>query len=228
MEGKPGEEIYGNAIGDRLEKKLSTIMRKEDIERLAKVVVHHDPNFRYLTYGDKLINKKGNWRPRGKKIAGLKPDNLLVFCASLQNYEKSSDRGLFIIGYFTIEEVHDFSSPKFTDVKYRSEVVSKFKDKTDHLSETYARAQKLSREELLKNEKNLVLVNGKEEDSGLLNKAIRITDENFVMPKFLVKCLGLKKEVSDLEFKRGWKTVECDYINNLRNLLSQGGDFFRK
>nr|MDO8081710.1 hypothetical protein [Candidatus Freyarchaeota archaeon] len=249
MRGEKGEKTYGDSNGDRLKRPYSKIIPKRfktKFEKLKNVTFHYDPNFKYLTYGDRKENIKGKPSTKGMQMANLDPGDLLVFCESLQHYE-TNDRGLFIIGYFTVEEVHDFTDSRHDNktcslqirskikdkpdyYSDRSEVVSKYKDKTDHFSETAARSRDKTREELLEKEKNLVLVKGKELESGLLKKAIRITErriENgkksyYYIRKPIAKDLGIEKPI----FNIGFKWVKEPYTKNLLSILKEGEGFY--
>jgi len=224
------KNTYGNACGNRLKEAIITNIPSKFREKLRNVAMHHDPNFRDLTYGD---GKR--YTPRGKQLAKLKPDDLLVFCPSLQNPEtRGPDRGRFIIGYFRVEHVFDFTDPEF-EKRYectRSEVIRKYQNKNAHFSAEFAKAWDCSQEELFEcyldeKEADLVLVVGKKEESGLFERAIRITAlhgcKYFVMPQNLVRDLGLRKPAKPLRYEKGWKWVEGDpHIRNLISLLRKG------
>ena len=228
---KNSEGTYGTARGNRLKTDISVNIPLKFREQLEHVVIHHDPNFRHLTYGD---GKKGT--PRGKQLAKLNSNDLLVFCPSLENPEtKESDRGRFIIGYFTVENAYDFTDSEF-EKRFkctRSEVVKQYKNKNAHFSRGFARAWDCDQKELLdsyldEKEADLVLVTGQKGKSGLFENAIRITKPHngkyFTMPHDLVRDLGLAKPPRPLRFEKGWKWVTGEqYLGNLLNLLRKGG-----
>lgn len=72
-------------------------------DELASHPVHHDPNFQELTYGE----VKGSNR---KQITELSPSNgdILAFYTGLRS-EGSEKPYRYVIGYFTVEEIVDFT-----------------------------------------------------------------------------------------------------------------------
>jgi len=234
---KGGEETYGSTLGYRLKSPLASTIPSKFREKLVNAAVHHDPRFRKgeLTYGD------GQSEGRGKQLTKLNPDDLLVFCPSLENPE-TGDRGRFIMGYFTVKQVFNFVCGEAEFKKKhgcgRSEIIDEYKDKNAHFSDAFARAWGWkNRGELLtaclgggEEDRDLVLVTGKENESGLFRKCIKITKprdgRNFVIPTNLVKSLGLKTQARPLAFDRGWKWVEGKtYFKSLVELLEQGDGF---
>jgi len=226
-----GKVTYGTATGNRLKTSIFTHVPPRFKSNLEHAAVHHDPNFRNLTYGDGIEET-----PRGKQLAKLNPGDLLVFCPSLENPEtQEPDRGRFIVGYFTVECAYDFTNPEFEKLFKcaRSDVVEKYMNKNAHFSEEFARAWVCSRKELLesyndKKEADLVLVIGRKGKSGLFENAIRITKPHngkyFTMRHDLVRDLGLAKPPRPLRFERGWKWVTGEqHLGNLLNLLRKGG-----
>jgi hypothetical protein len=232
-----GKETYESTLGYRLKSPLVSSIPFKLRKKLMNAAVHHDPRFRKgeLTYGD------GQSEGRGKQLAKLNPDDLLVFCPSLENPE-TGDRGRFIMGYFTVKEVFNFvggeAEFKKKHERDRSEIIDEYKNKNAHFSDAFARAWgwknqgELQRAYLggKKEDRDLVLVTGKENESGLLRKCIKITKprdgKNFVMPTNLVESLGLKTPARPLAFDRGWKWIEGKtYFKSLTNLLEQGDGF---
>lgn len=203
--------------------------------RLENIAIHYDPDFKECTYGD-------TYSPKGQQCAKLGPGDLIVFCASLEYVDKRpDDYGLFIIGYFTVKEVHPFNDEKFKCRSLREKIVTRYWDKNAHFSESFSRAWKWnSREEMRSsylNEKkkkdDLILVIGKDPGrcSGLLKKAIRITErhnrEYFYLRKDIAKGLG-KGSPPDYKhlYKRGHRWIKDEiYIENLKKLLKKGDGF---
>lgn len=224
-----GEITFGNALGDRLNKPLLGHIPLKFRKELKNVAIHKDPDFKSLTYGDGIKTTR-----RGKTLTKLKSGDFLVFCPSLENYE-TGDRGRFIIGYFTVENVYNF---KLKDDEFeeeygctREEIIKKYKDKNAHFSASFARAWDWSREKLLNaymqgKERDLVLVTGKKGQSGLLNKAIRITKPKsgkyFIIPENYFRTL----DFNSIYFHRGWKWVEGKrQFKALLSLLEKGEGF---
>jgi len=76
--------------------------------RLHSKVPHYDPEFETFTYGDPARNKS-------RQLSKLLPGDLLVFYTGLEPHDKEDLSRLFIIGYFTIARIHDFTRlPEFT------------------------------------------------------------------------------------------------------------------
>jgi len=71
--------------------------------KIASRKVHYDPEFHTCTYGDRGM--------KGKYLLKLENGDLLVFYAGLTPYKNNEyDEGLYIIGYFTVKEVLEFST----------------------------------------------------------------------------------------------------------------------
>lgn len=64
--------------------------------RLRNQSMHVDPEFATFTYGDPTRPKQG--------LMKLRKDDLLVFYAGLEGFGFESDAGLYIIGFFEVEE----------------------------------------------------------------------------------------------------------------------------
>jgi hypothetical protein len=230
-----GNITYQSSFGERLSQPMSSTMPPEFRDKLKHVAIHYDPRFRKstLTYGD------GREETRGKQLLKLNKDDLLVFCPSLENSE-TEDRGRFIMGYFAVENVFDFGldDDEFKKRSNRtlSDVVKTYKNTNAHFSDSFAKAwgwenkSEMVQAYLSRKERDLVLVTGTENRSGLFKRAIRITAPHegkyFVMPTPLVKSLGLRYPAKPLHFDRGWKWVEGNsYFKALLDLLEQGEGF---
>ena len=244
MQGEPEEKTYGNTVGRRLKKLL--IETINDIpsrprKDLSNVVVHNDPDFATLTYGDVP--------GKGRKSADLKHGDLLVFCTTLQDYKnKSQYHRVFIIGYFTVKASYDFEDEEISTGK-RKKIIVKYKDKNAHFSSAYARVwggPQWTREKLLecyaRKEAPLVLVVGIREQngvrvSGLFRTAVKLTEEfkgkSYYIPTKTVRDLGLNESPGTqgrLDYHIGSKWVNYDrknprYIEKLRKILAKGQGF---
>ncbi len=236
-EGEEGDATFGKAPGNRLNKPLIESLHEAHREKLKSKAIHYDPDFKHKTYGDNPDNT------RGKQVTELKPDDLLVFCPSLENYDGSCDRGRFIIGYFTVQQAYNFGKKDF-EKEYkctRKEIVEEYKNQNAHFSKAFARAQwKESQEDVLrrysKKNKYLVLIVGQRCNSGLFEKAIRLTEQPkgahakdyYLMRQEIVKSLGLAKEPYRLHYGRGWKWVRGKHVENLLELFrKEGGGLHR-
>ena len=67
-----------------------------DIERAA----HYDPEFETSTYGDPARNKR-------RQLLRLARNDMLVFYAGLRPPEQRRGSRLYVIGYFTVKDVHE-------------------------------------------------------------------------------------------------------------------------
>lgn len=242
LEAKIGELSYGKLQGIRINRPMIETIKEIDQERalaLKDVAVHWDPDFANMTYGDAI----------GKGIQGLQKNDLLVFCASLRNQEKKEDYGLFIIGYFTLKQA-PFYFQKMTDVEKKG-IVQEYKDKNAHFSKAWARVwnyrEPNAREKLLQdcyesekwNDCVLTVGDDPNRKSGLLTKAIRITDPK---PKWIqnpgkrgkrshyyiildwAKALGLTKKQRLWEI--GTKSIEGKrHVENLIERMEEGRPF---
>jgi hypothetical protein len=61
---------------------------------------HYDPEFETFTYGDPTRYKRG-------QLLRLMRDDLLVFYAGLRPLDQRTGSRLYLIGYFTVEKIHD-------------------------------------------------------------------------------------------------------------------------
>jgi len=238
LEGREDELVYGKLPGVRLNKRMIQTIQEIDSDRastLKNIAVHWDPDFEHKTYGD----------ARGKGIQNLNKNDLLVFCASLQNPEKKEDHGLFIIGYFTLKERPFYLVRKEFDVHKRRTIIQQYNEKNAHFSKAWARAwnygEPNARKRLLqdyetKEWENFVLAVGNRENGGLLSKAIRITDPKpkwipergihssyCIMPE-IAKSLGIDKK--QRVWERGTRKVEGErHVGNLLKRLDEGLPF---
>lgn len=120
---------------------------------------HMDPEFDTFTYGDPTRNKRG-------QVARLFPGDLLIFYAGLEPTDGIDKSRIFIIGYFTVKQVYDFSEkPKSQHSSMLQMVRNNAHAKRDIMDE------------------GLVVVEGDPKKSKLLPQAIPLGDSrNYVMP----------------------------------------------
>jgi Nucleotide modification associated domain 3 len=103
---KSGEKrTYHNLIG-RTGKPLSHYLPS----KIASRQVHYDPEFLTCSYVDRGT--------KAKYLLKLKHGDLLVFYAGLKPYNNNIYvEGLYIIGYFTVKEVLEFSSVSYETMR---------------------------------------------------------------------------------------------------------------
>jgi hypothetical protein len=153
---------YRNTIG-RSRKPFSTFLPKSIADRH----LHNDPEFKTFTYGDDTCKRDyfHNIKEPGDK--DLKSGDFLIFYAGLTPYEAPDQKeGLYIVGYFEIEEVVDFREniPENELIEYKE----KFQNNPH---------------KLIPENNEPVIVKGKESGKGeepkseLLNKAILISED---------------------------------------------------
>lgn len=70
------------------------------LPRFRGTSAHYDPEFETFTYGDPTKYKRGQLRR-------LSREDLLVFYAGLRPPQQRTGSQLYLIGYFTVEKVHD-------------------------------------------------------------------------------------------------------------------------
>ena len=113
--------------------------------------MHVDPEFETFTYGDPTI--KRNY------LLKLDKDDLVVFYAGLTPFMTDKyDEALYIIGYFTVNDVIDFNQL----TKKEAEDASKLYPNNAHIKRSM-------------NYQNLVIIAGDKEKSRLLDNAILIS-----------------------------------------------------
>jgi len=96
---------YRNTIGRR-GCPLSTYLPDKIIDR----TIHFDPEFETFTYGDPTVKREC--------LLKLQKDDLLVFYAGLTPFKNDRYKeALYLIGYFTVENVVDFNQLSETEMK---------------------------------------------------------------------------------------------------------------
>ena len=177
LESIYGQFTYGNTVDRYRQNRFAQYIQAERIRRrLVDKHMHPDPDFARATYGDLTKNKEENAISKAASLRYLKPNNLLVFCASLDPYppkKAKCKRALYIIGYLEVKKIYDFEEDK----KNRWSIYEKFRERNAHFA--YA-----SRDEMNKYYfRSLVFVEGK--NCTLLKRAIQLTDEEYrILPKW--------------------------------------------
>ncbi|NQU75164.1 MAG: hypothetical protein HQ546_02475, partial [Planctomycetes bacterium] len=120
--------------------------------KLRYYVPHFDPEFTTFTYGDPTPNKR-------RQLAKLETGDLLIFYAGLEPPGTRGKSRLYVIGYFTVQEVHDFR--KIAKAQWPG-ALRKVRNN--------AHAKRRHRTE------DLVIVKGNPKRSRLLSKAIPLGD----------------------------------------------------
>lgn len=143
------KRAYRNLIGRR-GRPFSDFVPK----RIYNSLPHFDPEFETFSYGDPTFNKR-------RQLARLFLGDLLIFYAGLESTEKMCESRLYVIGYFAVQNVYDFS--KISD----TERVSIFDNLPNnaHSKRTYF-------------DEGLVIVRGDPDKSRLLSGAALLGDEN--------------------------------------------------
>lgn len=246
LKAKKDELSYSDLPGIRLDKRIIDTIREIDRDResaLRDVAVHWDPDFTYMTYGD----------AEGKGIQELNENDILVFCASLQNQQDKNDYGLFIIGYFTLKK-KPFCFGDL-NLEERRSIIQEYaleKEKNVHFSKAWARAwnydtcSELLRDyEITKGKDNwdrFVLALGDKplKKSGLLSKAKRITDpkpklihqkgrdicSHFYITTDVAESLGMTKKQRN--WQRGPRPIKGEkHVENLIELMDEGKPFHK-
>lgn len=85
--------------------------------------VHNDPEFETMTFGDFELTKRGNPNIRVANALKLRPKDFLFFFASLSTKEHRKKRkttGLFLVGYFEIEQILPYRKAKNSPIVRRN------------------------------------------------------------------------------------------------------------
>jgi Nucleotide modification associated domain 3 len=119
--------------------------------RVKDSCMHFDPEFETFTYGDPTSKRKF--------LLKLDKDDLLVFYAGLTPFMNTKyEEALYIIGYFTIDQIIDFNQLTETEA--------------DEIAQRYQNNAHIKRSI---DYQDLVIVVGNKEKSRLLDKAILIS-----------------------------------------------------
>jgi hypothetical protein len=140
------DRTYGTTIG-RSGKPLSRYLPKAIESRK----MHYDPEFSSFTYGDPTAKRR--------YLLKLEEGDLLVFYAGLAPYKNSKyEKGLYIVGYFTVSDVIDFNRLTL--------------DQAENCYKRYPNNAHLKR---MCGTENLVIVIGDKRKCKLMEKAIAIS-----------------------------------------------------
>lgn len=169
--------------------------------KICQSKIHFDPEFETFTYGDPSKSKR-------KSLLKLDKNDLLVFYVGLSPYQNNKyPNALYIIGYFVIKKVIDFS-------ELSKEEISKF-------CNLYSNNSHIKCDNL----KGLIIVEGDKYRSTLLDKAILISKPkqnkigrpyHAVSPE-MEKLLGIKGSIQRSIPPRMIRDQEC--MENLKKLL---------
>lgn len=141
---------YRNTIG-RWGRPLSTYLPQE----IEDKIIHFDPEFETFTYGDPTIKRK--------YLLKLQKGDILVFYAGLTPFRNNKYKeALYLIGYFTIEDVVDFNQLSEHEM-----------EKCYRLYSNNAHLKRIDYPE------DLVIIVGSKIRSRLLDKAILISQTKF-------------------------------------------------
>ena len=138
--------------------------------RHRRAAAHYDPEFGTFTYGDPTKYKRG-------QLLRLGRDDLLVFYAGLRPCGQRSGSRLYLIGYFTVANVHD--------------VQAEAPWPPSSLERLWANAH-FRRKSL---DTGLVVVEGSPEASRLLEIAVPLSDDSQVVLPAMQSRLGLTGSV---------------------------------
>lgn len=170
--------------------------------RLHSVIPHIDPEFTTFTYGDPTQNKHN-------ALTELTPGDLLVFYSALQpvkgvnekTIEKADIPRLFIIGYFTVKCVHDFT--KMSDSE-RDLLLNRLKNNA-HVKRIPV-------------DQNLVIVEGDPQNSKLFQRAIPVGDSDNCIMKDLQSVIGYEGSI----LRAVPRKVDSLHSQNLMKYLKDG------
>ncbi len=169
-------------------------------EKIKNRKLHFDPEFEAFTYGDK--GSKAKW------LLKLNKDDLLVFYAGLTPFKNNKHHeALYIIGYFTVEEVADFS-------KFSKE------EREEYCKKCFNNAHIKRKNDL----DNLVILIGNKNKSKLLDKAIIISEKKInkigrsyhAVSDDMEELMGISGSIQRSIPPR---LIEETYVNNLIKLL---------
>jgi len=144
------ERTYGTIVG-KWGKPLIEYFPPCRQKKMRDQPVHVDPEFETFTYGD--------LPPLKSKLADLKQGDLLVFYCGLQRCNCRTEGGLFLAGYFEVQEA----------------VKAKDREK-DYLERVFGMNFHVRNKSILEKQRSkLILVKGTE-NSRLFKKAVRISE----------------------------------------------------
>ena len=169
-------------------------------DKIKKRKLHFDPEFETYTYGDQT--SKRNY------LLKLERTDYLVFYAGLTPFENNDyEEALYIIGYFEVDEVIDFSK---LNPNEQMQIIKLYKNNSHIKSEGYEK---------------LVIVKGYVKTSKLLDKAVLLSKRK--LNKIGRNYHAVSPEMEDLLGISGSiqrsippRFVTANNFENLKNLLN--------
>lgn len=189
-------KTFNNTLG-RKEEKFAYYLP----EKIKNRKLHFDPEFETFTYGD--TGSKSNY------LLKLNKGDLLVFYAGLKPYKNTNfEEALYIIGYFTVKKVIDFSILSEGDIIEFSNLFSN----NAHIKRVSGCNE-------------VVIVWGNEKNSKLLDNAILISERKLnsigrpyhAVSNEIEKSLGISGSIQRSIPPRF--IVDDDNLDNLKFLL---------
>jgi hypothetical protein len=185
---------FGNTVGVHA-CPLSTYNLPKKLEH-AKM--HVDPEFETFTYGDPSIKRT--------YLLKLEPGDLLVFYSGLHPWEYEGEDGLYIIGYFTVQQI--------IDVRRLSE------DEREHVRKRYPNNAHVKRQ----HDDEAVIVIGDPAKSRRLDRAVRISVKRpdrrgrptHAVSEEIARTLGIAGFIQQSVPPR---IIRAEYMGNLLKLL---------
>ncbi len=138
--------------------------------RYRLAAAHYDPEFDTFTYGDPTPNKR-------RQLLRLARNDMLVFYAGLRPPDQRRGSRLYVIGYFTVENVHDVTTVEPWP--------------PTGLKQLWANAHFRRRDP----DVGLVVVEGSQRDSRLLERAVALSDDRQSVLPEMERRLGLTGSV---------------------------------
>jgi len=139
-------------------------------KRYRESPAHYDPEFETFTYGDPTRNKRG-------QLLRLTRDDILIFYAGLRPPAQQRGSRLYLIGYFTVKNIHD--------------VTTVHPWPPPALKHLWANAHFRRK----KADPGLVVVEGSPQKSRLLRKAVPLSDERQEVLPVMQRRLGIMGSV---------------------------------
>lgn len=195
-------KVYANMIG--INKGIPLVRLVP--EKIKYSHPHNDPEFETFTYGDPT-------KPKRNQLSRLSRRDLLVFYAGLEPKNFEGKPRLFVIGYFDVENIYDFSND---DIQNDYESVFKKLQNNAH-SKVYYRLKKELNIEY--SGENLVIVEGNPESSKLFTKALPIGANNDKILPELEDTFGYK---GSLKRAIGHK-IDEKHIHKVKKWLENEG-----
>jgi hypothetical protein len=164
---KSSRSVYYNRLKARYH---TGTLEKFVPKKYQQAAVHHDPEFETFTYGDPGRNKR-------LQLLRLIKGDYLVFYAGLKPFDFKAPNRLYIIGYLTIDQVHEISEcESWPPVKY------------EHLAKN-AHIRRNSYDP------GLVIAQGQANYSYLFKKAVPFSTEQYEVLPDITAIIGLTGSV---------------------------------